>query len=115
MILKYKKRLQKLGMKFERGGVVMWVKETMSFAESLILSGMGFVVVLGVLALLAIMIILFSKIFNLVNKMQQGKIKEIEETEELSEEEIGAVVLSVICEELGTDPDNIRVTYIQEI
>lgn len=46
----------------------MWTESTMGVGQSLIISGMGMLVVMGVLAILAIAIILLSKIVGAATK-----------------------------------------------
>lgn len=77
---------------------------------------MGLTVVLIALSLLAVMIIIFSKVFEILNNTSKKQvIPNSGQTEELTEKEIGAAIISVICEDLCTDPSNIRITSIREI
>lgn len=94
----------------------MWTSNTMSFTQSLLISVMGLTVVLIALSLLAVMIIIFSKVFEILNNTSKKQvIPNSGQTEELTEKEIGAAIISVICEDLCTDPSNIRITSIREI
>lgn len=94
----------------------MWTSTSMTFAESLVVSAMGLVTVMGVLALLAVSIILFSKIMAAGTAKKAPAAPVVQEPEGfLTEQEECAVILSVICEELQTSPENINITSIREI
>ena len=96
----------------------MWEKETMSLLESLIYSGMGLLVVLGVLACLALLVVIFSKILKLWrhDSEENSSLKQTQkESSSEEEEETAAVILAVIAEETGLDPGQVQVTSIQEV
>ena len=94
----------------------MWTSDTMSVSQSLLISVMGLVVVLIALTLLAVMITLFSKMFEFLNNRSEKPANpQSEHQEGLTDEEIGAAIISVVCEDLCTEPENIRVTSIREI
>lgn len=77
---------------------------------------MGLAVVLIALTLLAIMIILFSKVFEFLNnRSERQEVSSSDQEEGLTEEEIGAVIISAVCEDLRIEPECIRVTSIKEI
>lgn len=95
----------------------MWTSDTMSVADSLMISLMGIIIVLSALALLAVMIVIFSKIFENLDKKnskKQGGSTEVKK-EGLSDEEIGSMIISVVCEDLCIEPDEIIVKSIKEI
>lgn len=88
----------------------------MSFNQSLLISIMGLFVVLIALSVLAVMIILFSKCFEYLNKeCGEQLVNSSEQEEELTEEQIGAIIISAICEDLCTDSNSIMVKSIKEI
>lgn len=77
---------------------------------------MGLAVVLIALTVLAIMITLFSKIFEYLNNNKEKQVTPSSvQSEGLAEEEIGAIIISAVCEDLRIGPDCIRVTSIREI
>lgn len=77
---------------------------------------MGLAVVVIALAVLAIMIMLFSKGFEYLNNNKEKQvIPSSDENKGLKEEEIGAIIISAVCEELCTSPECIRITSIREI
>lgn len=94
----------------------LWTSNTMSFSQSLLISLMGLAVVLIALTVLAIMITLFSKIFENLNKNKEKQVvSNADKKEGLAEEEIGAIIISAVCEDLRVEPDCIRITSIREI
>ncbi|GEM_PF-2516363 len=94
----------------------MWTSNTMSVSQSLLISVMGLVVVVIALTLLAVMITLFSKMFEFLNNRgRKPAIPQSEHQQGLTDEEIGAAIISIVCEDLCTEPENIRITSIREI
>lgn len=95
----------------------MWTSESMTMAEALVTSGMGFLIVFCVLGMLAIIILIFSRLFS---GMAAGKSVQAApqaaapvETEDASE--AVAIVTSVICEELNADPSELHISDIHEV
>ena len=77
---------------------------------------MGLAVVLIALTALAILITLFSKSFEYLNNKKDNQVKPSSgQSEGLAEEEIGAIIISAVCEDLRVEPDCIRITSIREI
>ena len=89
----------------------MWTGESMTLMESLVVSGMGMTVVMGVLILLALSIVALSRLMTL--KRQPAKAAPPPAGP--SEEEQCAVILSVICEELRADPADIQIKSIRKL
>lgn len=92
----------------------MWTSQTMTLMEALTVSAMGLTVVISVLALLAVMITAFSKAFALVSGRRAAPAAP-PPPQGPREEEIGAVILSVICEEMRADPQDIRIRTIRTL
>ena len=91
----------------------MWTGESMTLMESLVVSGMGMTVVMGVLILLALSIVALSRLMTL--KQQPAKAPPSAPPAGPSEEEQCAVILSVICEELRADPADIQIKSIRKL
>lgn len=92
----------------------MWTGESMTLMESLVVSGMGMTVVMGVLILLALSIVALSRLMTL--KRQPAKAAPPPAPPAgPSEEEQFAVILSVICEELRADPADIQIKSIRKL
>ena len=92
----------------------MWTSQSMTVLESLTVSAMGLTVVISVLALLAVMITAFSKAFALMGGKRPAPAAPTP-PQGPSEEETGAVILSVICEELRADPRDILIRTIRRL
>ena len=75
----------------------MWTGESMTLMESLVVSGMGMTVVMGVLILLALSIVALSRLMTL-NQQPAKAAPPPAPPAGPSEEEQCAVILSVICE-----------------
>ena len=86
----------------------MWTGESMTLMESLVVSGMGMTVVMGVLILLALSIVALSRLMTL-NQQPAKAAPPPAPPAGPSEEEQCAVILSVICEELRADPADIQI------
>lgn len=95
----------------------MWTETSMTVGQSLVVSLMGITIVLGILSLLAVSLVLFSKVMSLaLNRPKAAPaVAQVEETGFLTHEEECAAIISVICEDLETSPENIIVQSIREI
>lgn len=93
----------------------MWTSTSMTLLESLVVSGMGITIVLSVLSLLAVSIILFSKVMGAASAKPKAAPPVEQKQDDGVEEEECALIVSVICEELRTAPENIIITSIQQL
>lgn len=97
----------------------MWTGESMTLMESLVVSGMGMTVVMGVLILLALSIVALSivALSRLMTLKQQPAKAAPPPAPPAGPSEEGqcAVILSVICEELRADPADIQIKSIRKL
>lgn len=94
----------------------MWQGGPMSFGESLMISGMGMLVVLMELALLAVAIIIFSKILS--SFQRKAKTEDVSVPGGSAEDELAedcAVVIAAVCEDMKVHPDQIRIREIKRV
>ena len=89
----------------------MWKETTMSLGQSLVISGMGILIVVGALALLAIAIIVLSKI---VGVLTGGEKKAAAAVNNLDEEAY-AVLIAAVSEETHMPLTSFQITEIKEI
>ncbi len=91
-------------------------QESITFMQSVIISGVGIMVVLSILSILAISIMVFSKMLSLfgdgTEKVEQAKKEEIIE-EDFTENY--AIILSVMDQELNKNGEKYRITSINEV
>ena len=96
----------------------MWTSNSMTFGESLLASAMGFMIVFLVLIFLALVITVFAKALNATSGKKQAApaaAPAAPAVPEKDDSEITAIVTSVICEELGADPSELRISGIREV
>lgn len=93
----------------------MFKGSVMSFSESLITSGLGLSIVFLALVTLALSIIVFSKIFSKLNFEKENTSTKAEVKAEKNEDDIYAVLLSVVSEELRSLKGKFRIKSITEI
>ena len=95
----------------------MWTNTTMTLAESLVASAMGFLIVFLVLIFLALVIILFAKFLDTaaVKKKEMEQPAPAAVIPEKDDSEIVSIVTSVICEELKVQPHELRINGIREV
>lgn len=93
----------------------MFKGSVMSFSESLITSGLGLSIVFLALVTLALSIIVFSKIFSKLNFEKENTSAKAEVKAEKNEDDIYAVLLSVVSEELRSLKGKFRIKSITEI
>lgn len=95
----------------------MWTSNTMTLAEALATSGMGFLIVFAVLGSLAIIIVVFSKVFSSINgkKSAAQPAAPAAAVVEKDDSDIVAIVTSVICEDLCADPSELSISGIREL
>lgn len=93
----------------------MFKGSVMSFSESLITSGLGLSIVFLALVTLALSIIVFSKIFSKLNLEKENTSAKAEVRAEKNEDDIYAVLLSVVSEELRSLKGKFRIKSITEI
>ncbi|WP_164919074.1 MULTISPECIES: hypothetical protein [Acutalibacteraceae] len=87
----------------------MWTESNMSFIQSLAVFGMGFCVVFLILIILALAIMVFSRIFS--TKESAGQTP----AEEKKEDDILAVLIAAVSEEVNLPIDRFRITGFREI
>ena len=95
----------------------MWTNTTMTLAESLVASAMGFFIVFLVLIFLAMVILLFAKFLGVTaakKETAQPAPAAVAVTEK-DDSEIVSIVTSVICEELKVQPHELRINGIREV
>ena len=99
----------------------MWKERTMSLGQSLVISGMGILIVVGALALLAIAIIVLSKI---VGVLTGGEKKAAAAPAPAAapaapvnnlDEEAYAVLIAAVSEETHMPLTSFQITEIKEI
>lgn len=103
----------------------MWKEPTMSIAQSLVVSGMGMLVVVGELAILAIAIIVLSKVLGVVNKkpavanalapVAPVAAAPIVVAQDNLNDEAYAVLIAAVSEETHMPLNSFQVTEIKEI
>ena len=85
-----------------------WKEVPMPFADTLLLSVVGILMVMCVLAFLAIMIVLMSKVMSAGSKAAPaGVVTAAPPAPDADEEGDLAVILSVMCEELNARPEEL--------
>ena len=88
----------------------------MTIGEALLASAMGFMIVFLVLIFLALVIIVFAKALGATaGKKTAAPAPAAPAVPEKDDSEITAIVTSVICEELGADPSELRISGIREV
>ena len=88
----------------------------MTMGEALLASAMGFMIVFLVLIFLALVIIVFAKALGAAaGKKTAAPAPAAPAVPEKDDSEITAIVTSVICEELGADPSELRINGIREV
>ncbi len=95
----------------------MYTAETMSIGTSLIYSLLGLTVVFLALISLSVAIIISSKVIRAIEG-KAGQTKAAPAAPAKSDEEdkeLLAVLASVISEDLGSGPDEIRITSVTEL
>ena len=94
----------------------MWTNTTMTLAESLVASAMGFFIVFLVLIFLALVILLFAKFLGVTAaKKETVQPATVAAVPEKDDSEIVSIVTSVICEELKVQPHELRINGIREV
>ena len=104
--------------KLRMGGEIVWTTTSMTLAESVLVSIMGFSIVFGMLAFLAIVILVFSKVFPaLAGKGQKQPAPQAAAPAPVVEDksETVAIITSVICEEMNADPNELSIRGIREV
>ena len=89
----------------------------MTIGEVLLASVMGFMIVFLVLIFLALVITVFAKTLGKASgaKKTAAPAPAAPAVPEKDDSEIMAIVTSVICEELGADPSELRISGIREV
>ncbi len=95
-------------------------QESITFVESLVISGVGMVVVLSILATLAVSIKVFSGLLGMFGKDSEEAVKanNTDNTkEDLTEQllEDYAIIAAVMDEELNKDGEKYKITSINEV
>ena len=95
----------------------MWTSTSMTMGEALLASAMGFMIVFLVLIFLALVITVFAKALNAATGKQKAAAPApaAPAVPEKDDSEIVAIVTSVICEELGAEPSELRISGIREV
>ncbi len=107
----------------------MWTSTTMSFFDSLVTFSIGFSIVFICLISLALFIIIASKIINVVessvnkkenntvNNIETKKTNEVVSSNKMTEEdnELLAVIIGSISEEMKEPIDNFKIVNIKEL
>lgn len=95
----------------------MWISTSMTFGESLILSGMGILTVFSALVLLACCITIFSKVMENQGKKPAAAAAPAPAPVKLPDvsNETCAMIISVICEEMNAAPEEINITSIKKL
>ena len=95
----------------------MWTSNSMTIGEALLASAMGFMIVFLVLIFLALVITVFAKTLGTAagKKKPAAPAPAAPAAPEKDDSEIMAIVTSVICEELGADPSELRISGIREV
>lgn len=103
-----------------RGVCHMWTQSTMDFSQSLLVSGLGLMVVFSALIVMALAIIVGAKVFSAFNKKsdkndQASGVSDIAAENSTADEEACAVLLAVISEEMHAPIDSFRIKEIKEV
>ncbi|WP_411676973.1 OadG family protein [Caproicibacter sp.] len=99
----------------------MWTEASMNLIQSLTVSGLGLTIVFLTLIILALAILGFSKIFSAAGISKgTGAVKENSAaqqapTGEKEEDDVLAILIAVISEEMNLPVDRFQITKIQEI
>ncbi len=97
----------------------MWKETTMSLGQSLVISGMGILIVVGALALLAIAIIVLSKIVGVLTggekKAAAAPAAAPAAPVNNLDEEAYAVLIAAVSEETHMPLTSFQITEIKEI
>lgn len=98
---------------------IMWTGSSMNFIQSLEVFGLGFSIVFIILILLALAIMIFSKIFSTkesgraaANIRQNSSAGQAPEKDQ---DDLLAVLVAVVSEEINLPVDLFRITKIREI
>lgn len=94
----------------------MWTQNSMDFLQSLTVSAMGLSVVFVTLIVLSLALLIFSKIFAIGSGKKQTPVPAapLPVTQE-ENEDVYAVLIAVISEELRAPIDSFRITEIKAI
>ncbi len=96
----------------------MWTAQTMSFADSLVISALGLMVVFAALASIAISIVIISKVINMIVKPEAPKAAAAAVAAPVPaiDEEAYAVLVAAVTEEARLSGDgDVRVVSIKEL
>ena len=97
----------------------MWTAQTMSFADSLVISALGLMVVFAALASIAVSIVIISKVINMIVKPEAPKAAAAAAAAApvpAIDEEAYAVLVAAITEEARLSGDgDVRVVSIKEL
>lgn len=98
----------------------MWTQSTMDFFQSLIVSGLGLMVVFSALVVMALAIVVVTKIFSIFKKDSDKNdrvsgVSNAAVDNSTADEETCAVLLSVISEEMHAPIDSFRIKEIKEV
>lgn len=98
----------------------MWKETTMSVGQSLIISGMGLLIVVGALALLAIAIIILSKIVGVLTGGEKKAAAPAPAAAPAApvnnlDEEAYAVLIAAVSEEAHMPLTSFQITEIKEV
>lgn len=93
----------------------MWTGQTMTFADSVVISLLGILVVFTALACIAISIVIISKVINAIIKPEAPKAAAAAPAPAIDEEAY-AVLVAAITEEARLSGDgDVRVVSIKEL
>ncbi len=96
----------------------MWTGQTMTFADSLVISALGIMVVFAALASIAISIVIISKVIGMIIKPEAPKaaVAAAAAPAPAIDEEAYAVLVAAVTEEARLSGDgDVRVVSIKEL
>mgnify|MGYP003295308897 CR=1 FL=1 len=96
----------------------MWTGQTMTFADSLVISALGLMVVFAALASIAISIVIISKVIGMIIKPEAPKaaVAAAAAPAPAIDEEAYAVLVAAVTEEARLSGDgDVRVVSIKEL
>lgn len=92
----------------------MFEGNVMSFAESLVISGLGISIVFSALVTLALSIVIFSKIFGKFSGQDEIK-KPVVQAKKENNDDIYAVIMAAVSEEVRSLKGEYKIKEIKEV
>lgn len=92
----------------------MFEGNVMSFAESLVISGLGVSIVFSTLVTLALSIVIFSKIFGKFSGQEEIK-KPVAQAKKENNDDVYAVIMAAVSEEVRSLKGEYKIKEIKEV